>query len=170
MNKECINLHITLTPFRNESRLLKETSSLLKAEELKKILIVALYEDKLQEFETIDARRSVWRVKLKSRSWSKSLWVQILKYLEFGWRVSRFATANQVNIVNVHSLGLLPLGVWLKLKLGAKLIYDAHELETETAGAKSIRKALSQLTEKLLIPYVDLTIVVGNKIKEFYQG
>ena len=170
MNKKCINLHITLTPFRNESRLLKETSSLLKAEELKKILIVALYEDKLQEFETIDARRSVWRVKLKSRSWSKSLWVQILKYLEFGWRVSRFATANQVNMVNVHSLGLLPLGVWLKLKLGAKLIYDAHELETETAGAKGIRKALSQLTEKLLIPYVDLTIVVGNKIKEFYQG
>ncbi|MFM6007465.1 MAG: hypothetical protein ACKPA7_27060, partial [Sphaerospermopsis kisseleviana] len=161
MNKECINLHINANSFTHGSRVLKETSSLINAKLVEKILIVALHEDKLQEFETIDARCSVWRVKLKSRSWAKSLWMQIPKlkglffYLEFGWRVSRFATANQVNIVNVHSVGLLPLGVWLKLKLGAKLIYDAHELETETAGAKGIRKALSQLTEKLLIPYVD---------------
>jgi glycosyltransferase involved in cell wall biosynthesis len=170
MNQECINLHINLNRFTNASRVLKETSSLVNAKLVEKILIVALHEDKLQEFETIDARRSLWRVKLKSCSWSKSLWIQILKYLEFGWRVSMFAKANQVNMVNVHSVDLLPLGVWLKLKLGAKLIYDAHELETETTGAKGIREALSQLSEKLLIPYVDLTILVGGKIKEFYQA
>jgi glycosyltransferase involved in cell wall biosynthesis len=166
------NLHINMNRFTNESRVLKETSSLVNAKLVEKILIVALHDDKLQEFETIDARRLVWRVKLKSRSWAKNIFKLkgLLFHSEFVLRVSRFAKANQVNVVNVHSVGLLPLGIWLKLILGARLIYDAHELETETAGARGIRKALSKLTEKLLIPYVDLTIVVGGKIEEFYQA
>lgn len=169
MKNLCGNIHITLTPFKNETRVVKETSSLISSGFIGKILIVALHEKGLKEFESIDSSRSVWRINLKSRSWSRNLLMQIIKYFELWWRVSRFATANQVKIVNIHSLGLLPLGVWLKFQLGAKLIYDAHELETETAGSTGIRKALGKMIEKALISYVDLTIVVGWKIQEFYQ-
>jgi glycosyltransferase involved in cell wall biosynthesis len=169
MKKSTVNLHITLTPFRNETRVLKETGSLINGKLVEKILIVALHEDELKEFEEIDFHRSVWRVKLKSRHWSKYFLVQVFKYIEFLLQVSYFAKQNNVNIVNIHSLGLLPLGVWLKVRLGAKLIYDTHELETEVNGLTGIRKLISKIIEKILINFVDLTIVVGWKIENFYR-
>ena len=165
-----INLHISLTPFRNETRLLKESKSLIKSGVVDKVLIVAMHEDGLAEHEDIDKARSVWRVRLRSRNLSKSLFFQFLKYIELGWRISLHARRNEVHIVNVHSLGLLPLGAWLKFLLGSRLVYDAHELETEIDGLRGVRKLFSKIVERLLIRYTDLTIVVGSEIERWYRN
>jgi glycosyltransferase involved in cell wall biosynthesis len=165
-----VNLHITITPFCNSSRILKETSSLIRAGLVKRIFITALHENGLHEFEDIDATRTVWRVKLKSRTWPRVIIVQLLKYFEYCWKVNAYARKHKVQIVNVHKLGLLPIGAWLKYRLGAKLVYDAHELETEINGAKGLRKALLKIIENVLIDFVDLTIVVGWKIEKWYRN
>ena len=164
------NLHISFTNFRNESRALKETQSLDAHNIVKKILICALWEEGLAVHEQIDSQRTIWRIPLKTRSLPKNLAIQLIKYLEFTvcclWHY-RKAT---IDIVNCHALAILPIGFLFKIIFGSKLVYDTHELETETNGAGGIRKKLSQWLEKGLIPYVDTTIVVGESIADIYRN
>lgn len=163
------NLHISLNSFRHASRILKETNSLVKRGLVRHVYIAALHEPGLQECEELDSARTVWRVKLRSKNWSKNFLVQFVKYLEFCWRVSSTAKKNRINLINVHSLDLLPLGVWLKFRLGAKLVYDAHELETEKNGLCGFRKVVSKMIECRLIRFTDLTIVVSWEIEKWYR-
>jgi glycosyltransferase involved in cell wall biosynthesis len=64
----------------------------------------------------------------------------------------------------------LPLCVALKLVTGAKLIYDAHELETETPTLFGFRKWLAKVSERLLIRFSDAVIVVGPAIAQWYRA
>src|SRR5690606_6727838 len=85
-------------------------------------------------------------------------------------RVSFFYKRMNINVISVHSLGLLPLGVFLKKIYHAELVYDTHELETETNGLKGIRKKINKLLEKRLINNVDMTLVVSNSIADWYAN
>jgi len=163
------NLHLTLTPFKNESRLLKQANSLGKSLLFSEIHILALWEEGVEERETIPSGAVIRRVKLNTRNLPSSLPFQVLKYLEFLCFCLFYAFKNKITVVNCHSLGLLPIGYTIKLIRKGKLVYDAHELETERNGLSGIRKKLSKYFEKLLINKVDLTIVVGDKIADHYQ-
>jgi glycosyltransferase involved in cell wall biosynthesis len=163
------NLHLTLTPFRNESRVLKETASIVAAGVADRVLIVALHENELPETEEIDGARRVVRLKLSSRPWPRNIAFQSFKFIELCWRLMRIARAERPSIINVHSLAALPAGVLLKLVFGGKLVYDAHELETETSGLSGLRKRLAKWLEWALIGFADLVVVVGPNIAEWYR-
>lgn len=162
------NLHISLTEFRNESRILKQTNTLVNSGLVGQVFIASLWAEGLQEQQTYTDKITCNRFELKSRSWSKSFAVQVFKYFEFCWRVYRFYKTKNIKLVNIHSLGLLPLGVFLKWAYKAKLVYDTHELETETNGLAGFRKKLSKKLEKLLIKKADLTLVVSENIADWY--
>ena len=164
------NLHVAMNSFRYGSRILKETASLLKSGLVGHVYIAALHEEGLSEHEEIDAGRSVWRARLKSRKLPRNLPAQLVKYLEFCAKVMRYARRKNIEVVNIHSLPLLPLGVLLKWSLGAKLVYDAHELETETYGLAGLRQAIARHVERILIEYADLVVVVGDGINDWYRG
>jgi len=163
------NLHLTLTPFRSESRLLKESSSLLRARLVQKVFVVALHEDGLAEREDSDPARSVWRVRLRLRRLPSNLVFHLVKYLELWIRVIWFCRNRQVDLVNVHHLELLPLGVCLKWIYGASLVFDAHELETERNGLAGARKWVLKRVERALIGYADLLVVVSGSIEAWYR-
>jgi glycosyltransferase involved in cell wall biosynthesis len=137
--------------------------------EIEHIFIAGLHAEDLNKEEKITDKISLKRFALKTRGLNKSLPVQILKYLEFVFRVFFFYKKKNINIVNIHSLALLPLGYLLRLIYGAKLIYDTHELETETNNLKDLRKKLSNWTEYLLIKKVDHIFVVSENIAEWYE-
>ncbi|WP_443113626.1 glycosyltransferase [Herbaspirillum seropedicae] len=163
------NLHISLTEFRNESRALKETASLLEHGRVQSVAIAALHADGLAERETLGPRRELYRLRIKSRSLPARLPFQILKFAEFCARVLGLAMRQRPQVVNVHTLALLPLGVFLKLLFRARLVYDAHELETEVEGLRGLRQNLSRMVERLCMPAVDLTITVGPMIRDWYR-
>jgi glycosyltransferase involved in cell wall biosynthesis len=163
------NLHITMNSFRYGSRILKETASLLQSGLVQHIYIAALHEEGLDEHEVIDKGRSVWRARLKSRKWPRSLPIQLVKYMEFCMKVILYARRRNIKVINIHSLALLPLGVFLKWILGAKLVYDAHELETETYGMRGLRQVIARHVERMLIKYASLIIVVGDGINDWYR-
>jgi glycosyltransferase involved in cell wall biosynthesis len=50
-----------------------------------------------------------------------------------------------------------------------KLIYDTHELETESNSISGIRKKASKILERLLISKADYTFVVSKSIEEWYE-
>lgn len=162
------NLHISLNEFGNASRVLKQANSLVNSGLVEQVYIASLWADGLQEQQVYADKIICNRFKIKSRSWSKSFAVQVFKYFEFCWRVYRFYKTKNIKLVNIHSLGLLPLGVFLKWAYKAKLVYDTHELETETNGLTGFRKKLSKKLEKLLIKKADLTLVVSENIADWY--
>lgn len=164
------SLHITLTELKNQSRLLKEAESLIRSNLVDKLYIAALHADGLLRDEKFGENIRARRFALRTRKYSKNLFFQTLKYLEFSFRVYAGYKDKHIRVINVHTLSLLPLGVILKRIWGAKLVYDTHELETETSGLYGVRKKLSKWVERALIDQVDLTIVVSESIADWYAN
>ena len=164
------NLHISLTEFRNESRLLKEAASLIHAQVFPQIHVAALHAEDLAIDQTFGADIHTHRFNLTTRKLGKNLLFQTLKYIEYCVRVFLHYKNKKISCINIHSLSLLPLGVLLKYAWHTRLIYDAHELETETNGSKGFRKKLGKWLERNLIKHVDLTIVVSESIADWYAN
>lgn len=164
------NLHISLTEFRNESRVLKETNSILNNNIASKIYIASLYTNDLEEEKIYKDNLILNRFKLSSRRFNKNLFIQVLKYLEFIFRVTFFYRKKNIKMVNIHSIALLPLGLLLKYLYKAKLIYDTHELETEINALKGMRKKLAKFMEKRLIKKCDIIFVVSENIADWYEN
>ncbi|CAB1065068.1 hypothetical protein D1BOALGB6SA_9865 [Olavius sp. associated proteobacterium Delta 1] len=164
-----INLHIAITPFKNDSRILKESKTILENNIADKIIIVALWEEGELKYQHIDRNRDVWRVSLRTRGLPKNLFFQLFKYVEFTIRVLAGIRNRKISIVNCHDLLVLSIGVLIKKIYGPVLVYDTHELETEKNGLTQITKPLSKILEKILIKYTDAIIVVSNAIADEYR-
>lgn len=162
------NLHISLTEMRNESRVLKESNSILNHNIASKVYIASLHADDLEEEKIYKDNLILNRFKLSSRKLSKNLFVQVLKYLEFIYRVTLFYRKKDIKMINIHAIALLPFCVFLKYLFKAKLVYDTHELETETNGSNGLRKKLAKFMEKSLIKKCDLVFVVSENIADWY--
>ena len=153
------NVHIAnlvFNDFRNDSRVEKicRSSSLAGYE----VTIFAFGGSGLPVFEDHDG----WRV---IRSGGSG---RILRLVCLAWNfVSR---VHQFSIVHCNDLEPLPLAFFAKiLRFGRiGLIYDAHELETEKLALRGLRKFLSRLLERVLIPFVDEIITVSDSIAAWY--
>lgn len=165
-----VNLHIYPSTFRFESRILKETKSLIDLNLIDQIIIASTWEKDLPFGEEIDSNRSLKRFKLFFSSLKKNPLIGIFKYFEFILRVFGYYRSQDIAYVNCHSLLVLPIGVLLK-KFGKTqiLIYDTHELETERVGLKGTAQKTTKWLEKNLIGYVDETIVVCEPIADWYR-
>lgn len=76
----------------------------------------------------------------------------------------------QVTCFNCHSLSVLPIAVLVRLWKGCVLIYDPHELETETAGLHGVRQGVARLMERYLIGFADVVCVVNDSIAAWYAA
>jgi len=73
------------------------------------------------------------------------------------------------DIIHCNDTVVLPLGVMVKAFTGAKLIYDAHELESDkNALSKSLGK-ITLFVERMLWRFVDGLIVVSPSIDDWYK-
>ncbi len=156
---------IVLNNFQNDSRVLKENISLQNAGY--KVKVVALHDVGQKEFEEVQ-NIPVYRIKLKSRDWSKHKLIQLLKYMEFIYRVVR--QYNDSDILHCNDLSALPIGVIIKkfFNKDAKIVYDSHEYQAHRAGISKTISKLSYYLEKSLLPYCDAVIVVSKSIAQGY--
>lgn len=166
---ERVNVHIYPSPFKNESRMLKITKTLAENNIFDKIYIIATWENGLPEIENIDDVREVVRIHGRSLEVKQGNFKKVLKTLQWSRNIFKFLRGKKVSCINCHSLQVLPLCVLFKIFKQAKLVYDTHELETETANSIGFRKLLSKITEKFLMPFIDETIVVNEHIAKWYQ-
>lgn len=164
------NIHITLTEFRNESRVLKEIGSLESAGIFDAFSVIALGADDLSSDDSITSITKLRRINLMTRKLPKSSPFQLLKFVEFMFKCFLHVRQEKADVINIHALALLPLGWLLKKVLKVKLVYDAHELETEKNGLHGLRQRISKWIEKLFIGSCDLVIVVGDHIADWYAN
>lgn len=164
-----LNIHIYPSPFKNESRILKITKSLADNRLFDQILIIGVLEDGVSENESLDEHRRVLRLPRKIAGNRSGLLAKLLKTFEWYLRLLYALGNKKAECINCHSLSILPVCVLLKYLCGAKLIYDPHELETESAGSHGVRKLMSKVVERLLIGFADVVIVVSESISQWYK-
>ena len=163
------NLHIYPSCFIHESRILKETKSLANARLFSRIFIGAIYCDGLKEHEKLDGIRELWRVPIRMNGGREgSLW-KVFKIIEWSIRIFHRYRKERIEVIHCHGLATLPVGVLFRWFVGSKLVYDAHELETEREGMTSFRRHLSKAAERFLMHRVDRLVVVSDSIAEWYK-
>lgn len=162
-------VHIYPSPFTHESRILRETRSLSESGLFASILVVALWQEGLAEHDHIDVRREIWRVRLRTAR-MPGVVGKLFRFAEWYVRVLARMRGVSLTFVNCHSLSALPLGVLLCVLTGARLIYDTHELETETATFVGMRKWLGKLLERAFIGRASAVFVVSHSIGAWYRN
>lgn len=163
-------LHIYPSSFTHESRMLKETKTLVDSGLVDHIIVGAIWEPGLKEHEQIDARREVWRVRVQSMRIPIRIVGRSLGLIEWGIRLFWRFRRSGVRVVQCHSLSCLPIGVLFKIFAKSKLVYDAHELETERVGWTGLLRMAGRWLEAALIRQADSVIVVGEMIGEWYRN
>jgi len=162
-------LHLVRNNFVSDSRILKETQSLVESGVVDELEVVALSDGHLPEHETLGPGRSVWRVPLVSRvRLPKDLFSQSVKFAEWAARVVKRYARQPWDVIHCHDLSPLPIAVALQKRTGARLVYDAHELATEMAGLDGLRQRLARHAEHRLMPRVDALITVSPSIVQWY--
>lgn len=163
------NIHIYPSFITNESRILKETKSIISDGFVKTIFILGFWKEGLLKKEPVTEAIDIIRLncyvnKIQNLKFLNTLPFAIL-YLKF----ILFSIRHRVKVINCHTLTLLPVCVLVKFITGARLVYDPHELETETHDSSGLRKVIARFIERSLIQFADHTIVVSDSIKEWYK-
>lgn len=156
---------LVLNNFLFDNRVLKENLS-LQANGYQPT-VIALHDGDVLEDEVVRGV-PVKRLKLKSKNWSKSRFMQVFKYLEF--MLKTFSYCRKYDIIHCNDLGTLPIGVVVKWfgNRKVKILYDAHEYETELAYIGAREKKMRQWLEGFCIKYANATITVSNEIAGEY--
>lgn len=162
-----LNVHVYPSPFEYESRILKVTNTLVARAIIERVLVIATAKEGLPEREIIDCRRQVLRVETRLKG--ERFWSKVLRFVEWSTRVFFALRDETVGMVNCHSLSVLPLCVVLSWWHKSLLIYEPHELETETATSQGIRKHIAKWVERSLIGQADRVIVVSDSIAGHYR-
>ncbi len=162
-----MNLHLYPSPITNESRIVREVTSLEDMRIFDRIVIAGVWEPGLAHAEGGPGGSEIHRL---ARNTSRTgLRAKIDKAVHFSFAVVRRYRVEPLVCINCHSVAALPAAVVLKRLTGARLVYDTHELETETQGLRGPRKWLYQLVERALIGQVDHTLVVTTSIEHWYR-
>lgn len=164
------NLHINMNEFTNASRVLKQVDSLIKNNIFDEILILALGGDNLPDYEVISDSIQLQRITLRTRSLPKNIFFSAIKYMEFSTKALYHIYKAKPDVINAHSLQLLPIAIISKKILNSKLIYDAHELETEKNGLFGLKKTIGKIIEKNSIKHIDMVLVVSESIADWYSN
>jgi glycosyltransferase involved in cell wall biosynthesis len=165
-----MNLHLYPSPFTNESRILREVGGILNLGLAESVVVAGVEGPDLPSYAPIIAGAELIRFPL----WSSYLGLgkigQALGLLEYLIRTFMWGFRKKPETVNCHSLNVLLVGVILKwLGRTRRLIYDAHELETERATLSGFPKKVSKWAERLLIYHCDHVQVVCEPIAQWYR-
>lgn len=168
-DRSIINLHVYPSPCTHETRILRETKSLAEACSFDRIVIAALWEEGLPEREVLDEKREIRRFRARGHSRGGGLPEKLARHLDWQIRIFRAFRSKPVGVLSCHALSVLPLAILFKGVLRSRVVYDTHELETETMGNAGMRKPLSRMVERFCLPRADALIVVNESIARWYK-
>ncbi len=161
-------VHLYPTDLTHESRITRICASLEKLNVFSTIKWIGVGRNDLPKQERLSAIQEKIRI---DRQWDQApgLIGRVLKTLSWTLSVYRALQGHALSCINAHSLPVLPLAIALSYRHKAILVYDTHELETETAVSKGLRRPLLKLLELVLIRYTDGVGVVSHEIAEWYR-
>ena len=162
-------LHLTHTDIKSDSRILKEMAALASAEYIVSGLGVALEEETHKTEISFKANISSIKLKTRKLTFLPRTLRHAFTLVELIGKMLPRAVRERPKIVHCHDTLVLPLGCIVKCLTGAKLIYDAHELESDRNGLTPLQGKLTLRVEKMLWRFIDALIVVSPSIDSWYQ-
>ena len=161
-------LHLTHTDIRSDSRIIKEMVAADKSKYVVSGIGIELDEggknSDIQSYNIITLK--IFSKKLKFLP--KAL-RHFFTLIEFFAKSFFFALKSKPDIIHCNDTLVLPVGLFVKFFTKSKLVYDAHELESDRNGlSKTLGKA-TLFVEKLSWKYIDALIVVSPSIEIWYK-
>ncbi|MEX2373961.1 MAG: glycosyltransferase, partial [Dehalococcoidia bacterium] len=133
-----------------------------------RIDLVGIHEEGLPEEEWLDDTRRI--VRLRIRTGGPRGLGRLAFLARWNWEILQYYRETNVGVVNAHIVWALPSASVLKRRAQGVLIYDTHELETETIGSRGLRKHLSKAIEARFVRHADAIFVVSDSIHEWYAA
>jgi len=154
-------LFISLSSLDNDSRILKSISSAQKNNY--KIDTISKDTKKVFNFSNVNIDYKAKRYFGIPKIGICFLWYKIIKILYS-------LPLNKYSILHCNDLNTLPIGVIVKklFNKNVKIVYDAHEYETEMNGLQGTQKTVTKFLERTLIKHVDKVITVSDAIADEY--
>ena len=157
--------NLVFNNFINDSRVLKESISLANGGY--EVEIIAHGDRGLDEFEK-EKNFTIRRVSYLNREESKSILSKLGAYLNY-LRLSA-KHCKTFDIIHCNDLDTLPIAFIVKkfYNKNIKVVYDAHEHETERHHQSKFDKKILKIVENFLLKYVDKMITVTEPIADEY--
>ncbi|MCT4582625.1 MAG: glycosyltransferase family 4 protein [Flavobacteriales bacterium] len=151
--------------FKNDSRVLKEALSLSKAGY--NVEVIAHHDKGLEKEEKI-GEVTVKRVSYLDRT-TAGTFTKIIAYIQFIFAALK--QTKNADFLHCNDLNTLPIGYLAKkvYRRTVKIVYDAHEYETEVNHLKGFKQQLIKFEERQLIKHADATITVSDAIAKEYK-
>ena len=130
------NIHLSPSNLDYATRIKNEAKAINKLNHFKEILILGMGRGNFKIKKKIHVKRFGF---INS---NKIIGQKIISFIIFYLNVLFFLRNKQVKLINAHSVSVLPLAFLLKIIKGSKLVYDTHELETETNQMTFFRKII----------------------------
>jgi len=132
------------------------------------VTVVAYWMEGLK-LEEIQNDYKIFRIPIITKSWSNNPLIQLIKYLEFLIKALWLIKKIQPDICHGHDPDGLLIGYVCKLFWQSKLIYDSHELWSDSIQMHANRRSLFKIgrkIEKILINHAEVVITVNQSIAE----
>ena len=154
-------LHISHTDIQYDARIQKEILSLSENNYLQIFTIGISNANKFEKKFT--GRIKNFSIKLLSRNFIpiKSLRYSI-NLLELFFKILKIGINIKPKVIHCHDTLVLFPSVLLKVLFNAKLIYDAHELESKKNMQTIILSKATLIIEKICWPYIDTLIFLSQ--------
>ena len=127
-----MNIHIYPSTFQNESRIIKIIHTLRKSEVFERVIVIALWKYGLPKHEVLHEGIEVVRILPLFGKGMTGVIGRLLRVV--GWHIGvlREVRRFKIDCLSSHSWHVLPLSFLIKVWKKCILIYEPHELETET--------------------------------------
>jgi len=120
-------------------------------------------------------RKGFYRLAQRTIRKARSFFLELLKsflmlfhkplsYWDYYVRGLAVLEREQADIYHAHDLNTLPLAFMAQRRFGGKIIYDSHELYTETSSISRLERRISRIMEKYLIRRAHAVITVNESI------
>jgi glycosyltransferase involved in cell wall biosynthesis len=161
-------LHITPTDVSYDSRILKELTALERLENCE-FKAFGIDDDEGHRYEVTPLPYvRTFKLFTKKMGLLPRPIRYILNLIEAFCRLTIPAIRYQPSIIHCHDTLYLPIALFTKFFCGSKLIYDAHELESDKAGQSRALAKGTLFIEKLGWNNIDLLISVSPSILKWY--
>ncbi|UUD64067.1 glycosyltransferase [Pseudomonas seleniipraecipitans] len=162
-------LHLTHTDIESDSRILKEMEALVASGYTVSGIGVVLNEGAQRTSVSFNADIKSLNLRSRKLTFLPRTLRHSITLVELICKMLPRAIRERPSVIHCHDTLVLPLGCIVKKLTGAKLIYDAHELESDRNGLTRLQGLLTLRLEKLLWRFVDALIVVSPSIERWYQ-
>lgn len=167
MSEGSLYLQIYPSSLVNASRMMKIGSSVQRVRATGSTHLVGIGLEGRPQREEVS--ENVFIVRIRGGRAQGNL-ARVLRVLLWQPLVFRRYRRETISVVAAHNVWVLPLCWVLCRQTGASLIYNAHELETETIAMQGLKQTASRLIERLLIQSCVVVSVVNGSIADWYES